>query len=461
MTTAAGITADELRDLCARTIADLDIAAAQIAISIGDEEVHAAAGTANVDLGTGATDDTVFQIGSTTKVYTAVLVLQLADRGLLDIDEPVAGYLPDVRLAAGDAWRSITPRHLMSMRSGLDNGPYLHTGRGDDCVANYVDRIADIPLHFAPGSAYGYSNASTVVSGLLVERVSGLCWDDALAEFLLRPAGLTESVSLFSDLPYHRVAIGRFPGEDHAVRDWTWGRGMGPAGTTLATTARDLARFGRVFTRKGLAADGTRILSERAVTEIQTPQVPVPTRTFADDWCVGPYRKQWGTTEVWGHSGTTQNGSSTLLWIPELDLSIATIVNTPPRGYPFADAIFDAVLRDRLGVRKPGRPALDAFGPIDPTPYLGSYRAWGVDYDVSRDGDDLVATMRTLVDHDPVRGEPEQTVRTILRPIAPHRFLPDDDALTGYHTWDIAFAVADDEPATLLHNGAFAARRTD
>jgi CubicO group peptidase (beta-lactamase class C family) len=455
---SAVISTEELRDLCARTIDELDIAGAQIALSVGDDLVFASAGTANVDLGTQVTDDTVFQIGSTTKLYTAVLVLQLADRGLIDIDTPVEHYLPGVKLAAGDEWRSITPRHLMAMISGLDNGPYIETGRGDDCVANYVAGMADIPLVFAPGSAFGYSNASTVVSGLLVERMTGLCWDDALAEFLLRPAGLGEAVSLYAELPYHRIAIGRFPGVDHAARQWTWGRGMGPAGTTLASTARDLARFGRIFLRGGLAEDGTRILSERSVAEMQSPQITVPSQVFAQNWCVGPYRKQWGSTELWGHSGTTQNGSSLLLWIPELDVSIATIVNTPPRGYPFADTVGAAILRDRMGVPKPGRPTFGSFGPIDPTPYLGTYSAHGLSYELTRDGDDLVATMTSTNILDPELTE-DPPVRTILRPIAPHRFLPEDDAITRYHTWDISFAI-DDDRATLLHNGGFTARRT-
>jgi CubicO group peptidase (beta-lactamase class C family) len=455
--TVAGIPADDLRDICARAIADLDIAGAQAAVMVGEDIVATSVGIANVDLGTPVTDDTIIQIGSTTKVYTALLMMQLADRGLVDIDAPVTDYLPDVQLASTGDWRSITPRHLMSMSSGLDNGPYTDTGVSDDTVQRYVDLIASIPLHFAPGSSYGYSNASTVVSGLIIERVTGMTWDDALLKNLLEPAGLRESVTHFARLPYFRVGVGRFPGEDHVFPKWTFGRGTGPAGSTLATTASDLALFGRIFLRKGLAQDGTRILSEEAVETIQTPQVGVPSRVFAQDWCVGPYRKQWGETSVWGHSGTTKNGSSTLLWIPEYDISIATIVNTPPRGYPFADAVFDAVLRDRFGIAKPGRPSPGSFGPVDVEPYLGRYAAWGLSYDVTHEGEDLVVTLNQHVENDPA-GELEEPVRSVLRPIAPHRFFPENDAITSFHTWDLAFAV-DDGPATLLHNGAFTAPR--
>lgn len=450
----------DLRALCARAAAELEVSGAQVAVAVGNDLVHAETGLANTDLGTAVTADTIFQIGSTTKVYTAVLMMQLADEGLMSLDQPVTTYLPAVRLATGEYWRAITPRQLMSMTSGLDNGPYTDTGRSDDCVARYVELMADIPLTFAPGTAYGYSNASTCVSGLIVERLTGRSWDDVLRDKVLGPAGLTESASLYDELPYRRVAVGHLPGTDDAVRPWCFARGHGPAGSTLATSARDLVRFGQVFLRGGLAQDGTRLLSEAAVEVMQSRQVDVPARVFADSWCVGPYRKVWDGTEVFGHSGTTQNGSSTLLWIPEHDIAIATVVNTPPRGYPFADTVFDTVLRGWLGLPKPSRPVPDTRFEVEPAAYVGRYDAHGNRYDVSHRDGCLEVTLQRTADSAPATAEPTGPITTVLRPIAPHRFLPDDDALTSNHTWDIAFTPDGDGRAVLLHNGAFAARRT-
>src|SRR5690606_6240784 len=105
---------------------------AQTAVSVDGDLAAASTGTANWDLGTPMTDDTVIQIGSTTKVWTAMLLMQLVDEGRVDLDTPVTQYLPDVRLASGDDWRVITPRLLMSMSSGMDSGPYARSGRGDD-----------------------------------------------------------------------------------------------------------------------------------------------------------------------------------------------------------------------------------------------------------------------------------------------------------------------------------------
>ncbi len=451
----------DLAELCAQQIKRLSITGAQVAIACGDALVHAEAGVANTELGAPVMPDTVFQIGSTSKVFTATLIMQLADEGRIDIDEPVAGYLPDVRLATDDEWRAITPRQLMSMSSGLDNGPYTDTGRNDDCVARYVDLLADIPLTFSPGMAYGYSNASTNVSGLLIERLTGQCWDEALRDRLLRPAGLAEAVSLFEELPYYRVAVGNLPDEDPAVRPWCFGRSCGPAGSSLATSARELVRFGQIFLRGGIAADGTRMLTESAVATMQSRQVEVSARVFADAWCVGPYAKDWDGLEVFGHSGTTHNGSSALLWIPARKIAIATVVNTPHRGYLFADAVFDTVLRDWLGLPKPVRPTPTADVSLDTTPYLGRYDAHGVCYHVAQRDHTIELTVQRMRDNNPLSGEREAPITTTLRPIAAHRFLPDDDAVTRYHNWDIAFTLGPDGRAALLNNGAFAARRTD
>ncbi|WP_267898053.1 serine hydrolase [Spongiactinospora gelatinilytica] len=167
-------------------------------------------------------------------------------------------------------------------------------------------------------------------------------------------------------------------------------RGMGPSGSTLAATAGDLVRFGRIFLR-----GGSGILSAAAVAEMHTPQVDVPSRWFADSWCVGPYRKRWDGVDVFGHSGSNLGGSSTLLWVPERDVAVAVIVNTPARGYAFADAVFD-VLFPSFGIAKPRRPEPDPSVEIDPRRYAGRYEAHGFGYVRAGAAGDRTAAARRL-----------------------------------------------------------------
>jgi CubicO group peptidase (beta-lactamase class C family) len=99
-------------------------------VILGDQRADFVTGMANAELGLPMTAETVVQIGSTTKVLNAALIMSLVDDGTLDLDRPVKAYIPNLDLEDDDAERTITLRQLLSMTSGLDNGPYTrHGGR--------------------------------------------------------------------------------------------------------------------------------------------------------------------------------------------------------------------------------------------------------------------------------------------------------------------------------------------
>ncbi len=449
----------ELAALLEKTAREVGVAGAQFTIATSPEEepIGVAYGSANPGTGLPMTPETLVQIGSTTKVYTAAVAMTLVDEGLADLDVPVRTYLPDLRLGDREAERTVTLRHLMSMSSGLDNGPYTDTGRGDDCVRRYLEVLDGLSQHFAPGTGFGYSNASTNVTGAVIEALTGRTWDDALRERLLEPLGLKQSVTLFEELPYHRVAVGA--GVVDGVSEvrptgWCFSRGMGPAGSSLATTGADLVRFGQVFLRGGTGADGTRVLSEQAVATMQHVEVDVPAKLFADRWCVGPYQRDWGGVTVYGHSGTTPCGSSLLLWVPELGVSLASQTNTADLGYPLTGAMVDAVLSRWFGVHRSTSSLEPIDQGVDPDIYLGRYAAHGMDYLVERSGAGLVVTM---VSEDLSGGA--ESVFSRLIPLGEHRFWPEDPRVSSHHLWDVAFCPDEDGRIVRLLNGAFPARR--
>jgi CubicO group peptidase (beta-lactamase class C family) len=291
---------------------------------------------------------------------------------------------------------------------------------------------------------------------LIIERLMGACWDEALASLILEPAGLTESVTLAEQLPYRHVAVGHEPGVNGSVvaQNWTFSRGMGPSGSTLATTAADLARFGQLLLDGGVGRGGTRVLAESAVRELLSPQIDVPARWFADQWCVGPYRKVWDGVEAFGHGGTTMQSSSTLTWIPELGLSVSVIVNNPSLGYPFAHALLGELLLTEFSIEKPKRPVHDPNASFDAAQYVGEYRTLETNYRVTA-GD----TGRLLLTMDSHALFSDGAIESELQPIGDHRFLAVDDRVTTFHNWDLAFSDITDGKARLLHNGGFAAAR--
>jgi CubicO group peptidase (beta-lactamase class C family) len=105
-----------LDELCA----EYKVPGASLGIILGDESLEVPSGVVNLNTGVETTSDTLFQIGSITKVYTATMVMQLVDEGKVALDEPVSKYLPELSLEDAEAAKTITVRQLLTHTSGID-----------------------------------------------------------------------------------------------------------------------------------------------------------------------------------------------------------------------------------------------------------------------------------------------------------------------------------------------------
>ena len=153
-----------------------------------DGQLHAAAaGILSVETGQRTTVNSMYQIGSITKVFTATLVLQLVEEGRLDLDKPIIEYLPDFMCADRAARARITTRHLLSHTSGLDGDFITDTGFGEDALRRYVDRCALLPQLHEPGNGFSYCNSGYVIAGRIVEVLRGRSWDHEFSSRILAP----------------------------------------------------------------------------------------------------------------------------------------------------------------------------------------------------------------------------------------------------------------------------------
>src|SRR5438445_3159106 len=126
-----------------QSIEEHGVPGAQVAVLDGDTVVEAAAGVLNLRTGHPATPDALFLPGSIGKVYTATVVMGLADEGKLDIDAPIRTYLPDFKTADESASNVVATRHLLTHTSGFDGDHFEDTGRGDDALPRYVEGCAN------------------------------------------------------------------------------------------------------------------------------------------------------------------------------------------------------------------------------------------------------------------------------------------------------------------------------
>lgn len=332
---------------------------AALGIVRDDELLETATGVVNVETGVETTPDTLFQIGSITKVYTASIVMQLVDEGKVDLDEPVATYVPELSLSDPSLATAITVRHLLNHTSGIDGDLFEDCGRGDDCVERYIGLFPTLAQMAPPGSFFSYCNSGFVLAGRLIELLDGCSYDAALKRRLLEPIGATRSTMLPEEAILHRASVGHVvpPGADGptVVRQWLLPRALGPAGL-IAAPVSELLAFARLHLDGGTAG-GQQILSSQSVAAMQRAEVRLTDPyTLGQAWGLGWILFEWGAEPVIGHDGSTLGQNAFMRLVPGQRLAVALLTNAPG-GRAVYERLFDEVLGELAGLSLPPKPA--------------------------------------------------------------------------------------------------------
>src|SRR5687767_5900847 len=232
-----------------------EVPGATIAIVENGKVTHARGyGLKRLDSPEAVDADTLFQIGSTTKAFTAAALAILVDDGKIRWDDRVIDHLPDFRMY--DAWvtREITVRDLLVHRSGLGRGQgdLMFVPSTEISRADLVRRIRYLKPATSFRSGFAYDNVLYAVAGQLVEAVSGQTWEDFVEARIFAPAGMRVSVTNDVDRlrianraqPHGRVGELRGVGEQEVFDEnkVALGANVGPAGA-IAAGANDLARW--------------------------------------------------------------------------------------------------------------------------------------------------------------------------------------------------------------------------
>ena len=366
------------------------ISGATLGIWSDGQEMLAACGVLNSATEVAVTADSLFQVGSITKIWTATMIMQLIEEGLLSLDTTVAEALPGIRIGPSDVGGQVTVQHLLTHTSGIDGDIFTDTGRGDDCVQRYVEELARASSTFPVGAAYSYCNSGFVLLGRIIEVLDGRSWDESLRDRLTGPLALTNTVTLPEEAILHRAAVGH-DGGGVPVRVWGLPRSIGPAGL-ITSTAGDLLTFARLHLAGGILPDGKRILSEASVSAMQQPRAVIPDfaapgAAIGLGWRLG----SWGGRAIFGHDGDTIGQSAYLRINPEAQLAVCLLTNTA-ESQAFSRALFDEVFGSLVGVTMPASPlpARFAGGPdpdLDLERHVGRYERASRRFEVSvRDG---------------------------------------------------------------------------
>jgi D-alanyl-D-alanine carboxypeptidase len=223
-------------------------------------------GYANVDQRLAVDTSHLFQIGSITKSFVALVLLQLRDEGKLDLQKPILDYLPWLPIT--ESFGPITVHHLLTHTSGLPDALSLFA----------TDPSARLAQGFKPGEHFHYCNAGFDILGMLAAKLDGRTWRECVQARILIPLEMTETTGVITTSARDRSATGYQPYWDDQVYP-RQGKlvaasnlVMDDTAGCIASTPTDMARYARMILNRG-QGPGKRIFSEESFTLFSTPYI--------------------------------------------------------------------------------------------------------------------------------------------------------------------------------------------
>jgi CubicO group peptidase (beta-lactamase class C family) len=205
---------DTLSDFVEATAAKVGIPGVAVGVWADGREVCVCHGVTSVDNPLPVDRDTLYVLGSVTKTYTATALMRLVAEGRVELDAPVRRYVPEFGLADERAAARVTVLNLLNHTSGLGWGVIIDSGEGDDALAGYVAKMAGLELIAPPGTRASYSQAGYNLAGRIMERVTDLTYEQAVASLVFEPVGLPHSFFARDDVMTRRFAVVHNRGED-------------------------------------------------------------------------------------------------------------------------------------------------------------------------------------------------------------------------------------------------------
>jgi len=349
----AGVTAESTRALAELVAAAMErhrVPGVAVGIWHAGEEYVAGFGVTSVEHPLPVDADTIFQIASISKTFTATAMMRLVERGLVDLDAPVRRYLPGFALGDDAAAARLTVRQLFQHVAGFEGDYFDDFGRGDDALARYIASLPSIKQVTPVGERWSYNNAAFNVAGRVMEVAAGQSFETLVRELVLDPLGLGHTCLFPEEVLTHRFAAGHtvIDGQVIVVRPWGFARNCAPA-FGLASTVRDLLQYARFHMGDGTVPGGQHLLKPETLRLMQAPAVPAgqPGQWTGIAWLIETIEG----VKVFGHGGSSNGQRALLRLAPERGFALAVLTN----GH-FGDFVTGEILRwalqHFLGIRQ-------------------------------------------------------------------------------------------------------------
>ncbi len=318
-------------------------------------------GYANAEWQLPNTPQTKFRLGSITKQFTSMVVMQLREQGKLKLDDSLCAYVSP----CPDAWKAVTVHHLLTHTSGIPTYTGLPEWRKVNMVPKSVEEMIgffrDLPLQWVPGEKYAYNNSGYFLLGAVIERVTGKKYEEVVRDQIFTPLGMNDSGYDWSATVIPRRASG-YSGRGAALRNAAALDMQQPyAAGALYSTTEDLLRWDQ-------ALYGDRLLPSAAKQLMWTPV----RENYAYGWIVAePSAATFGHRRI-GHAGGINGFSSMISRVIDANVTAIVLANNDT-------ANAGAVARDLLAIyygQPYTVPAPRTIAKVDPAlydQYVGKY----------------------------------------------------------------------------------------
>jgi len=329
-------------EIAAAALSERNIPGLSIAVARGGRTVLARGyGCANLEGRVPAAPDTVYQLGSVSKQFTAAAVMRLVERGKVRLDDPLTKYLPDYPTRGN----SVLVRHLLHQTSGIRE---FFTVKGFDEMESgspekysrqdLIDLFKHESFVFAPGERWAYSNSNYTLLGIVIEKASGMTYEQYLQETFFRPLGMTATHSCGARTVGERFARGYVLAEGAyaPAPPVNMNTAVGDGG--LCSSVLDLVTWTQALTtgRAVSKASYARMVASERVR-----------RGYKPDYGYGLSLVPLDGRRRVGHNGDITGFMSALAYYPDADLTVAVLTN---RARHWPEVIERAVARKALGL---------------------------------------------------------------------------------------------------------------
>ena len=294
-------------------------------------------GTEGLDGKIPVTKDTVMTIASFTKTLTAMAIMQLEERNLLDIEDPVIKYLPWFQTSDKAMSDTITIKMCLSHSTGIkrQQSKIVHsTTTGPDALEKGVRDLRSYPMAFKPGTSFGYMNEGFNILGLIIEKITGIPYEQYIAQNIFSPLSMSRASMVRRVIESMQPATGNCPGIVPTPAPFIHVQNSLPAGSGTYMDAQNLGHYLMAMANGG-RYQGTEVLSEQSIRRMWTPTTPPFPLPYSMGGADGPvqYGLGWVMTSIDGHTyffhpGGYRNMSCHTLVDPENNMAVGLLLNT-------------------------------------------------------------------------------------------------------------------------------------